>query len=177
MSRHDLCLAEFAQWLKIKTVRARDLVCLGRDYVEVGEGAKGRERFATEAEGVEARKVVEGGQLRGVVFQGYIQDSCVRLEFKAPVRVMKLTDVLIVIRGNSAPVVLHLDRVQPVVLESDLCEKNPSGRVQRNSHTEGIPTDRGCACIETVLDELFGDGAQVDNDLAGLDLVDLMSAR
>lgn len=32
-------------------------------------------------------------------------------------------------------------------------------------------TDRGCASIETVLDELFRDRAQVDDDLTGLDLV------
>lgn len=34
-------------------------------------------------------------------------------------------------------------------------------------------TDCGCARIETVLDQLFGDRTQVNNDLAGLDLMNL----
>lgn len=38
-----------------------------------------------------------------------------------------------------------------------------------------MPTDRCCARIETVLDELFSNGAQVNDDLAGLYLMDLTS--
>lgn len=38
-----------------------------------------------------------------------------------------------------------------------------------------MPTDRGCARIETVLDELFSNGAQVNDDLAGLYLMNLSS--
>lgn len=39
-----------------------------------------------------------------------------------------------------------------------------------------MPTDRGCARIETVLDELFSNGAQVNDDLAGLYLMDLQGS-
>jgi hypothetical protein len=35
------------------------------------------------------------------------------------------------------------------------------------------PTDARCASVEAVLDQLLCDRTQVDNDLTGLDLVDL----
>jgi hypothetical protein len=45
-------------------------------------------------------------------------------------------------------------------------------RVDLEKETTATPvssetlTDCGCACIEAVFDQLFGDGTQVNNDLA-----------
>lgn len=59
----------------------------------------------------------------------------------------------IVVRRNARPIVLDFNGIEPLVLETDL--------------------DAGGAGVQTVLDELFCNGAEVDNDLARLDAMDL----
>lgn len=43
--------------------------------------------------------------------------------------------------------------------------------MENNLTSECVLTDRGGSCIQTVLDELFRDRAQVNDNLTGLDLV------
>lgn len=59
--------------------------------------------------------------------------------------------VCIVGWADARAIVLDLDGIQAIVLEADL--------------------DGGCAGVQAVLNQLFDNGAQIDDDLTRLDLV------
>ena len=82
---------------------------------------------------------------------------------------------LVVFPGNAGTIVLNLDGVQPLVLETHLC-KRPVSKAPAVPLPGPFPlTNRGGAGIHTILNQLLHNGAEVDDNLTGLDLVDSAS--
>lgn len=71
-------------------------------------------------------------------------------------------------RRNAVAVVLHLNRVQPAVLESHICH---IVRLKNIPEIRARLADRSGTGIQAILDQLFDNGAEVDDNLSRLDLV------
>ena len=76
---------------------------------------------------------------------------------------------LVVFWCDAGAIVLDLDRIEAIVLKPNFCR---DCQLSSTTRVRGIATDGSGACIDAILDQLFADGLEVDDDLAGLDLVD-----
>lgn len=87
-------------------------------------------------------------------------------------------EAIVVFGGNPRAVVLDFDRVKALILKSDLFDglRRPVSldtySLKIGSRDWGC-TDARCASVKPIFDQFFGDRAKIDDDLAGLDLVDL----
>lgn len=118
--------------------------------MEIGKCAQRGQCLTSEAERLQRGEVIVGGELGGVVFEGYC---------------------FVVVRRNPSAVVLHLNGIEAIVLEADLCPLMSVLIQKRRLHGAKVHTNRGGACINAVLYQLFAYRLQVDNNLSRLDLV------
>ena len=82
---------------------------------------------------------------------------------------------LVVFPRDARTIVLNLDGVQSLVLETHLC-KSPVSQAPAVALLGPFPlTNRGGAGIHTILNQLLHNGAEVDDNLTGLDLVNRAS--
>lgn len=128
---------EFSRHFELEFGPFRAIFGLSCDDVELGERTEGREGFATEAEGLEGREVIVGGELRSVVLQGCGSQQCAStLQWCWDVH----TDSFVVGWGDSRAVVLDFNGVETIVLEPNLCESCQTSQTFHNG--KGVGTYR-----------------------------------
>lgn len=81
------------------------------------------------------------------------------------------TDALIILRVDATSIVLHLDRIQSIIFEPHLCKLliRPTGQIRKKQ----VRTDRSSSGVQAIFHQLLYHRAKVNNDLSGLDLMDL----
>lgn len=82
---------------------------------------------------------------------------------------------LVIFLGDAGTIVLNLDGIQPLVLETHLYQNPVSQAPVVAVPGPFLLTNRGGAGIHTIFNQLFRNGAEVNDDLTRLDLVDRTS--
>jgi hypothetical protein len=106
---------EFAGRLKVEPGASRSLILGGRKDMDLGKGTKRGQSFAPEAERIQCCEVLVVMEFRCVVFEGYQY----QLHFDLAVGGQGTERVVVLFRYACA-IVLHLDRIEAMVLEADI---------------------------------------------------------
>lgn len=87
---------------------------------------------------------------------------------------MLKSEGIVIVRGNSVAVILYFYRLKPLILESYICMAFVS-ELHFGVAGSLVATNARGSSVEAVLHQLLHNGAQVNNDLTGLDLMDLQA--